>query len=201
MIEGMDRRSCTSRKPTWFEMFAPSCNASKPEPKSSSNGMHNRWPYCAPPSRHGAKSPSASRCWRTTLRPLSIPTSPRILRRQSRRIGSRWSPLLGISPRLVRGCCCWAARKESETITAAIALETGDDDLAVSAVTLLELAHGVIRADNAERREKRQHFLDELISVLPVHPVTAAVALRAGQIDGQTQVKGIRIRFPISRSG
>jgi hypothetical protein len=34
----------------------------------------NLWPYCAPLSRHGAKYLNASRCYRTTLRPLSIPT-------------------------------------------------------------------------------------------------------------------------------
>lgn len=72
-------------------------------------------------------------------------------------------------------------------------LETGDDAIGVSALTVLELAHGIVRADSAERREKRQRFLNELISVLPVHAVTFAIALRAGQIDGQSQAKGIRI--------
>lgn len=75
----------------------------------------------------------------------------------------------------------------------AVALETGDDELAVSVVTLLELAHGVTRADTPERRDKRQRFLNELMSVVPVHPISAALALRAGQIDGATQAKGIRI--------
>jgi predicted nucleic acid-binding protein len=28
---------------------------------------------------------------------------------------------------------------------------------------------------------------------MPVHPVTVAIALRAGRIDGQTQAAGIRI--------
>lgn len=83
--------------------------------------------------------------------------------------------------------------KNPKQLLEAIVLETGDEDVAVSVITLLELAHGISRADTPERREKRQRFLNELISVLPVHPVTAAVALRAGQIDGQSQAKGIRI--------
>ena len=49
------------------------------------------------------------------------------------------------------------------------------------------------RADTPERREKRQRFLNELMSVIPVYPVTAPIALRAGQIDGQSQSRGIRI--------
>jgi predicted nucleic acid-binding protein len=83
--------------------------------------------------------------------------------------------------------------KNPKQLLQAIALETGDDEVGVSALTLLELAHGIARADSPERREKRQHFLDELMSVVPLHPVTVPLALRAGQIDGQSQAKGIRI--------
>lgn len=83
--------------------------------------------------------------------------------------------------------------KNPKQLLQAITFEIGDDDVAVSVITLLELAHGVIRADIEERRAKRQQFLDELISVIPVRQVTTAVALRAGKIDGITQSKGIRI--------
>lgn len=60
-------------------------------------------------------------------------------------------------------------------------------------VTVLELAHGITRADTPERRQKRQRFLDELLSGVPVQPVTVPIALRAGQIDGHSQSKGVRI--------
>jgi predicted nucleic acid-binding protein len=60
-------------------------------------------------------------------------------------------------------------------------------------VTLLELAHGIARADVTGRREKRQRFLDELMSVVPPHPRTVSAALRAGRIDGESQARGIRI--------
>lgn len=33
----------------------------------------------------------------------------------------------------------------------------------------------------------------KLLTALPVHPVSAAIALRAGQIDGQNQVRGVRL--------
>ena len=83
--------------------------------------------------------------------------------------------------------------KNTKQLLEAVALETGDNDIAISVVTLIELAHGLTRADTPERRDKRQRFLQELMSVIPVHPVTAQVALRAGRIDGQSQAKGIRI--------
>ena len=62
-----------------------------------------------------------------------------------------------------------------------------------SVISVLELTHGITRADKPERRERRQRFLDELLSGVPVQPVTVPIALRAGQIDGQSQAKGVRI--------
>ncbi len=69
----------------------------------------------------------------------------------------------------------------------------GDDDVAVSVITALELAHGVARSDTEKRRESRHRFLHELLGAVPVQPVTIPIALRAGQIDGECQARGIRI--------
>lgn len=84
------------------------------------------------------------------------------------------------------------ARQLLETVV----FRTGDDEISVSVVTVLELAHGITRADTAERRDKRQRFLDELLSAVPVQPVTVPIALRAGQLDGQAQARGVRIPLP-----
>jgi predicted nucleic acid-binding protein len=67
------------------------------------------------------------------------------------------------------------------------------EDVAVSVVTLIELAHGAARADTPERRATRPQFLLELTTALPMHPVTVPVALRTGQLDGENTAKGIRI--------
>jgi predicted nucleic acid-binding protein len=83
--------------------------------------------------------------------------------------------------------------KNARQLLESVAQETGDDGIAVSVVTVLELAHGVSRADTPERRERRQRFLDELLRGVPVQPVTVPIALRAGQIDGQSQAVGVRI--------
>jgi predicted nucleic acid-binding protein len=83
--------------------------------------------------------------------------------------------------------------KNAKQLLQALALETGENAIAVSVLTLLELAHGAARANIPERRARRQQFLQELMSVIPVHPVTAAIALRAGDIDGQSQARGLRI--------
>lgn len=74
-----------------------------------------------------------------------------------------------------------------------IGIQSNDPEIAVSVVTVLELAHGITRADTPQRRIRRQQFLDDLLAGMPIHPVTVAIALRAGQIDGQMQAAGTRM--------
>lgn len=74
-----------------------------------------------------------------------------------------------------------------------VAQRVSGEDVALSVVTLIEMAHGAARADTPERRAIRQQFLRELTTALPIHPVTVPMALRAGQIDGENTAKGVRI--------
>ena len=60
-------------------------------------------------------------------------------------------------------------------------------------MTLIELAHGAARANSPERKLRREKFIEELLIAMPVYPVTTAVALRAGQLDGQNQARGVRV--------
>src|SRR5579872_3995216 len=83
--------------------------------------------------------------------------------------------------------------KNARQLLEAVVLETGDEEIAVSVITVLELAHGMIRANTDERRERRRRFLDDLLTGVPIQPVTVPIALRAGQIDGQGQAKGVRV--------
>lgn len=83
--------------------------------------------------------------------------------------------------------------KNARQMLAAISTKTSDAEIAVSVVTLIELAHGVVRANTPERKAKRRQFLQELQIALPIHPVTASLAVRAGEIDGENQARGIRL--------
>jgi predicted nucleic acid-binding protein len=51
------------------------------------------------------------------------------------------------------------------------------EDVALSVVTVLELAHGAARANTPERKATREQFIRELMAAVPVHRVSAAVAL------------------------
>jgi tRNA(fMet)-specific endonuclease VapC len=67
------------------------------------------------------------------------------------------------------------------------------EEAAISVITLTELAHGLVRANTPPRIAKRRLFLDELMIAAPLMPVTAAAAVRAGEIDGVNKSRGIHL--------
>ncbi len=86
--------------------------------------------------------------------------------------------------------------KNARQVLTAIREHIGEIEVGISVVTLIELAHGAARANTPQRRLKRQKFIEELISAMPVYPVTVAIALRAGQLDGENQAQGLKFALP-----
>lgn len=74
-----------------------------------------------------------------------------------------------------------------------IARQIGETEVGISVITLIELAHGASRADTASRKENREKFIQELLGAVPVYPVTISIALRSGQIDGENQLRGLKV--------
>jgi len=83
--------------------------------------------------------------------------------------------------------------KNARQVLSAIFQGIGQTDVGISVVTLIELAHGAVRADSPERKSKREKFIEELLVAMPVYPVTVTIALRAGQLDGQNQARGVKV--------
>jgi predicted nucleic acid-binding protein len=71
----------------------------------------------------------------------------------------------------------------------------GEIEVGLSVVTVVELTHGIERADTDVRRQRRQAFVDELIRDVPVHPVTIDMARIAGHIEGEQEARGVSIAF------
>jgi tRNA(fMet)-specific endonuclease VapC len=72
----------------------------------------------------------------------------------------------------------------------------GETDVALSAITVVELTHGIYRAKTEADRERRAAFVEELCQAVVVHPVTLEIARLAGQIEGQQAAQGVSIAFP-----
>ena len=91
-----------------------------------------------------------------------------------------------------------AAERRGDTVEQLIekiVKTTGDQEAAVSAIGLTELIHGLYRAQTPEIRQRRESFLNELLTDLTVYPFTIETALLAGKIDGEQQSRGVVIPF------
>jgi len=86
--------------------------------------------------------------------------------------------------------------KNARQALTAIASEIGETEVAISVVTLIELAHGAARADTPERKAKREKFIHELLTAVPIHPVTVSLALRTGRLDGENRARGTQVSLP-----
>jgi tRNA(fMet)-specific endonuclease VapC len=69
----------------------------------------------------------------------------------------------------------------------------GDEESAVSTITIIELTHGIYRAKTDADRARRQAFTDELVRDMIVHPVSLAIAQLAGRIEGEQASRGVSI--------
>lgn len=71
----------------------------------------------------------------------------------------------------------------------------GEFDVALSAVSVVELTHGIYRARTSADRERRQLFAEGVFNDLIVHPVSLPIAQLAGRIEGEQAAQGISIAF------
>lgn len=71
----------------------------------------------------------------------------------------------------------------------------GEIEMGLSVVTIVELTHGIQRASDELRRQRRQRFVDELVRDLPIYPVNLETARLAGTIEGELAGRGITVAF------
>ena len=57
-----------------------------------------------------------------------------------------------------------------------LASKISELEVALAAMTVAELAHGIYRANTPERRERRRMFLDGLKAAVPIYPLTESTA-------------------------
>lgn len=91
-----------------------------------------------------------------------------------------------------------AAERRGDTVEQLIekmVKATGDQEAALSAIGLTELIHGLYRVQTPEICQRRESFLNELLTDLTVYPYTKETALLAGKIDGEQQSRGVVIPF------
>ena len=85
---------------------------------------------------------------------------------------------------------------ERRKLTPERAIETvrnsaGEIPIVLCALTIVEIGHGIYRANTQEIRDRRRAFLDELKATMPIHPVTAATAEIVARVGGEQAARGV----------
>jgi len=71
----------------------------------------------------------------------------------------------------------------------------GGTGIRLSAISVIELCHGIWRADTPERRAGRRLYLEELFSAIAVEPFTKEMGERAARIDAAVRQGGKVVPF------
>ena len=71
----------------------------------------------------------------------------------------------------------------------------GNQEAALSTAGVVELVHGIHRANTAERRARREAFVEDLLAAIVVYPLTTDIARLAGKLDAEQQSRGVVIPF------
>lgn len=105
------------------------------------------------------------------------------------------STLLGLV--LTPGAVIAAERKKQPAaeFIEAIFRAYGPLDLSFSPISVAELVHGIYRSKLEQVAHRRRQYIEELVSLIPVHPVTTRTAWLVGQIEGQEAAKGNVLPF------
>ena len=69
----------------------------------------------------------------------------------------------------------------------------GEVRIAICALTVAEIAHGIYRARSPEQAARRRQFLDELKGHLPILPVTESTAEIVARIGAWQAAQGITV--------
>ena len=91
-----------------------------------------------------------------------------------------------------------AGERRSESvrqILARVQASCGDAVSALSVVTIIELTHGIYRAQKDADRQRRRSFAEELRRDMVVHPISVEIAELAGRIEGEQAARGVTIAF------
>ncbi len=71
----------------------------------------------------------------------------------------------------------------------------GEIEVSLSPITVAELVHGIYRARTPEAGQRRRAYIQELVNLVPLHPVTLETAYLVGQVEGEEAARGNVLPF------
>jgi tRNA(fMet)-specific endonuclease VapC len=91
-----------------------------------------------------------------------------------------------------------AAERDAKPVSellATLGREHGETEIVLSAITVIELEHGLHRAQTTEQARKRREYLDTVFAAIPIEPFTREMAQLAAKIDAEARQTGCTIPF------
>jgi tRNA(fMet)-specific endonuclease VapC len=73
--------------------------------------------------------------------------------------------------------------------------EHGETEVVISSITVIELEHGLHRANTPELARKRRAYLDTVFAAIPTEPFTKEMGQLAAKIDADAKKTGHVIPF------
>jgi tRNA(fMet)-specific endonuclease VapC len=90
------------------------------------------------------------------------------------------------------------AERESKPVSGLLAtleLEHGETEIVLSSISVVELEHGLHRAQTRELASNRRNYLDTVFAAVPVEPFTKDMAQIAAKVDAEARKTGCVIPF------
>ena len=92
-----------------------------------------------------------------------------------------------------------AAERDAKPVSellAALAQQHRETEIVLSSITVVELEHGLHRANTAGLAQKRRAYLDTVFAAIPVEPFTMQMARTAARVDAEAKADGRVIPYP-----
>jgi predicted nucleic acid-binding protein len=90
------------------------------------------------------------------------------------------------------------AEREAKPVSGLLAQlqrQRGENDIVLSSITVVELEHGLHRAQTPEQEQKRRNYLDEVFAAIPVESFSREMAQIAARVDADARRAGKVIPF------
>ena len=81
------------------------------------------------------------------------------------------------------------------SLLAALQQQHGENEIVLSSITVVELEHGLHRAQTAEQAQNRRNYLDTVFAAIPVESFSREMAQIAAKVDADARKTGKVIPF------
>jgi len=68
-------------------------------------------------------------------------------------------------------------------------------EIVLSAISVVELEHGIYRAQSPQQAAKRRHYLETVFAAIPAEPFTRDIGCVVAQVDAEARKQGLVIPF------